>query len=398
MDVAIALRRFWYKSMDCHHLCLIGYRHFSQGGKLKLLRIVQGFLVDTHVVLAGRRDGRIYALTSDLSTILDHITLHQCGGVWCLALDDHNERVAFGCGRGRVILFRSGMRIQFDIFLEGPRCPWYVLSVHFVRDGEILLAGSENGTVWASRSLDGTLVCSFQLRGFLGLSEIYSMISLGSEPVRQAEILCACSGLHRIRLEEKQPSVFSFVPVSISDIPESIFCLALDEQSNNVLCGCENGSIIVYSIALYTIIRVVTIIEDYASIWSLAICSQSDEIFVGWQNNHVCFLERESCMLVRWLTNFATVSCAYSSKHHDGVYFGDNYGQVTHIDIQNNVGILHRHHITYAEQMDSVHIPWECCSCLHNAEYGGDCNNAQTLDQLYDIWCIGTLAISSDRQ
>ena len=180
MNLSLELRRRWCRTEDCHHVCLIVCVFFRYC-RSWIPSILKSFLEDRGVLLAGRRDGTICALSSDLGTIFGYWTVHGCGGVWCLAIDEQNGKVAFGCGRGRVSLLDLQLETEQRIDLCGDSEYGYIRCLEFVFDGVFLLAAVEGSAsrVWAIRVMDVTVVRVVEL----SFGSILAMICLLYDPL-----------------------------------------------------------------------------------------------------------------------------------------------------------------------------------------------------------------------
>ena len=389
MQVARHLQRRWSDSLYCHHLCLIGHHRIRRGRK-PMLNLLRAFLEDRDVILAGRRDGTLYALTADLCTVLDEKTFHSSGGVWCLGMDDTTDQIALGCGNGRVILMKAGLSEQYDIWLTGEDRLSYVMCVAFFLQGDVLLAGTEKSHLWAIRTADACLMYRLQLSG-----QICAMIALPIGPSRNTELLCG-EYIYRLYLTETQLAGFAMTIIScITCVHTEILCFALDERRSNVLCGSGDGRIFIYSSNEHEVIYTCEVLSGFVgyegpSIWALAYDRRTDRIFIGRQRGRPCILTMDNAdgqpASIRMLgSENATVSAAFYLPNR-GIYFGDNWGSINFTNTRNLV-------TAWNDRLNSVHVPWECCArgstLISRVCNPVSCNNAVTTDDLFDIWCIG---------
>ena len=159
-------------------------------------------------------------------------------------------------------------------------------------------------------------------------------------------------------------------------------CLTHDASGNHFLCGSMDGRIAVFDIDSNAIVHMFGLRDEGVPIWSLACQPKTDMVFVGSQQDHLCIVHLNSTTIRRLgHSNFTTVCCACYSDERDGVYFGDNLGNVCFMDLRVP------EHVIYSAELNDVHVPWFCC---HDPN---GCNNAATMDQLYDIWCLGTFVL-----
>ena len=229
MNLPYVLQQQWGQSVACHTVRELAKSHmplfFHQ-----FLFIMKEFLEDRCVAIVGRRDGMIFALSCDLSTILGSFTLHSCGGVWCLAIDEENGRVAFGSGSGRVTIL--DLWLNTEVIINLPIRSWYVLCLQFIFAGAFLLAGSEERLLWLIRVAQGSILWCCDLQ----YGNISAMVALrpGSNYVNfacgtESGYLCMCKvrkGGKMVCGGVEVDHDLSLVSVKPREISAGIMCVA----------------------------------------------------------------------------------------------------------------------------------------------------------------------------
>ena len=424
-------RTMFKETQEYRHTHLLGLRFLDD--KAGIIKQILSYL-DSPIIILGRRDGKVYALTSDLRTILGEATIHGSGGVWCMAINDLHNLIACGSGHGRIEIFSHYMRKSSRLRLpcsEG----MYVSSLSFIHKGTLLCAGTEIGFVHVI-DVPSMIVLKRVCEGNL----IHAMIEIFRPGQILSEALCAhgCS-LSRFTLTPQTEHVYYMSTTTLAYVPivgATIYCLLADTSKDIVYCGCESGEVAIYNTWLNAVVASISIGLN-ESVWTLSYLNNGDILLVGVQSGYlhnvevptltrnspaehaylhevptltrnspaehaylhvneaifaktagICIFDepsidgsavfRPATVNIHRTISRTTFNCAIFQKYL-GTYTGDNYGRVI---LQTPEGKIH-----YAPTLEALHIPWNCCSYMH--EGNQECNNAVCEEQLNDVWCIG---------